>query len=116
MARIEANAFERRELTQALHHWTDAARRDAGARSARLYEDMETPGVFLLVSEWESRQTFGAHLCGLEFGVMLGAWELLARPPRVRVTDVVDDSVDDGLVGIRRLRERFRRMERSGSS
>jgi quinol monooxygenase YgiN len=115
-ARIEATAFERRELYQALRHWTDAARRDPGVRSSSLYEDLETPGAFLLFSEWESRMAFEAHLCGLEFGVMVGAWELLARAPQVRVTDLAAESADDGLVGIRRLRERGRRLERPGSA
>jgi quinol monooxygenase YgiN len=107
LVRTRANAFERRELSQALVTWTGVVGREA--LSVYLYEDIEAPGVFCVVSEWENRRALDAHLCGDEFGVMFGAWELLARAPQVRVAKVAGDGAIDELAGIWRLRERFRR-------
>ena len=80
-ARIESSVQERRELVQALVVWVMAARREAGTLAAYIYEDVEAPAAFCLVARWDSERSMGAHLGGPEFGFVLGALELLARPP-----------------------------------
>ena len=103
-ARIESNVPERRELGQALLAWATAARREAGALVAHVYEDIEAPAAFCLVAEWESQAAMEAHLRGLEFGAVLGAFELLARPPQLSITQMGEMNGSDALRTIRRLR------------
>jgi quinol monooxygenase YgiN len=103
-ARIESAVPERRELGQALLAWATAARRDPGAFVAHVYEDIEAPSAFCLVAEWDSQTAMEAHLRGPEFGAVLGAFELLARPPQLSITQVGDVNGNDAVRTIRRLR------------
>lgn len=103
-ARIESNVPERRELGQALLAWATAARRDAGVLVAHVYEDIEAPAAFCLVAQWESQQAIETHIKGPEFGAMLGAFELLARPAEMSITQVGDVNGSDAWRTVRRLR------------
>lgn len=103
-ARVESNVSERRELGQALLAWATAARRQTGALVAHIYEDIEAPAAFCLTAEWTSRQAMEAHLRGPEFGAVLGALELLARPPQLSIIQVGDADGSDALRTIRSLR------------
>ena len=103
-ARIESNVPERRELGQALLAWAAAARREAGTIVAHVYEDIEAPAAFCLVAEWDSQTSMEVHLRGPEFGAVMGAFELLARPPQLSITQVGDVNGNDALRTIRRLR------------
>ena len=103
-ARIESHVPERRELGQALLAWATAVRRESGALGAHVYEDIEAPAAFCLVAEWESQQAIEAHIQGAEFGAVLGAFELLARPAEMSITQVGDVNGTDALRTIRRLR------------
>jgi quinol monooxygenase YgiN len=107
--RIEGNGPERRELMQALLTWATVARHEAGGLRVHVYEDLESPGAFYLASHWSSPESMERHLCGPDFGILLGALELLARPPRVIVTEVADEGEQDAFLRIRRLRDRARR-------
>lgn len=103
-ARIESNVPERRELGQALLAWATAARGENGVLVAHIYEDIEAPAAFCLVAQWDSQSSLEAHLRGPEFGAVLGAFELLARPPQLSITQVGDVNGTDALRTIRRLR------------
>lgn len=103
-ARIESNVPERRELGQALLAWVTAARHGAGALVAHVYEDIEAPSAFCLVAQWESQHAIEAHLRGPEFGAVLGALELLARPAQLSITQLGDVNGSDAWRTIRRLR------------
>jgi quinol monooxygenase YgiN len=85
-ARFTARPAGRRELARALLDWATAARREAGLRATRVYEDVESPGTFGLVAEWESRDRLEAHLRSEPFSVLKGAVEMLAEASQVEVT------------------------------
>jgi quinol monooxygenase YgiN len=104
-ARAVAHPSGRRELLQALLDWAATVRHSPGALAANVFEDVETPGVFGLVGEWESTPALEAHLRADAFGVLLGALELLAKPARLTVARAADEYGTDALPAIRRLRE-----------
>jgi quinol monooxygenase YgiN len=104
-ARVMAHPTARRELLQAMVDWTVSVRRSTGALTANVYEDVEEPGVFGLVGEWESPTAFEAHLRSDAFGVLLGALELLARPARLTVARLASEYGRNALPAIRGLRE-----------
>jgi len=107
-ARIESNVPERRELGQALLAWAAAARREAGTIRAHVYEDFEAPAAFCLVAQWESQHAIEAHIRGREFGAVLGAFELLARPAQLSITQLGEMNGSDAWRTIRRLRDSVR--------
>ncbi len=115
-ARIEAHTPERRELVQALLGWAAAARRESGFLGAHVYEDLEAPAAFCLVSQWDNRSAFEAHVCGPQFGVVLGALEVLAGRPQVSISELVDRSESDAFLTIRRLRDHKRAVPQDGPS
>jgi quinol monooxygenase YgiN len=104
-ARIESNVPERRELGQALLAWATAARSEAGTIVAHVYEDFEAPAAFCLVAQWESQHAIEAHIRGTEFGAVLGALELLARPAQLSITQLGEMNGSDAWRTIRRLRD-----------
>ena len=103
-ARVESSVPERRELAQALLAWAAAARRDPGTLSAQVYEDVEAPAAFCFVAQWESQRAIEAQIRGEGFGALLGAFELLARPPQLWITAQDDVDGHDAVRMIRRLR------------
>lgn len=100
--RIEAHVSERRELVQALLAWAESARHQPGAQVVHVYEDCEAPVAFCLVAEWESRPTMEARLRGPEFGVLLGALDLLSQSPQVSIAEVSRSNGTDAVRAIRR--------------
>lgn len=104
-ARVVARTSARRELLQALMEWAATSRRELGVHQANAYEDVEAPAVFGLVSEWDGEAALEAHLRSPNFGVLLGALELLAQSTRLSLTRATGEDGKDALPTIRRLRE-----------
>src|SRR5262245_21196697 len=86
-ARIEAHSAQRRELAQALLHWSAVTKQEPGAISADLYEDVGTANIFCVVMRWATRPAFEAHLQSGTFRSLLGAVEVLAGPCEVSLTE-----------------------------
>jgi hypothetical protein len=78
---------------------------ETGAVSCHIYEDVEAPAVFCLISQWENRQAYETHLRGSRFGAILGALVLLALPPQFVVMQSEEPSGGDPYMTLRRLRE-----------
>jgi quinol monooxygenase YgiN len=105
LARTETGSSDRRELVQAMLNWASLARLASGAVEVRLCEDLEEPGIYCLSSKWESASALEAHLAGPDFGVLLGALEVLGRQTRFDVASR-DADAEDGPSLIRRSRAR----------
>jgi quinol monooxygenase YgiN len=103
--RVEAGTPERRELIQAFETWLAVARRELGAIEARLCEDLEQPGVYCLTSRWRAGEDLEAHLAGADFGILLGALQVLARRTELELAGR-DDGAEDAGSMIRRIRSR----------
>jgi quinol monooxygenase YgiN len=103
-ARIVASPSERRELAQALLAWLAAARRAADLHSADVYEDLEVPATFGLVSEWRTSTGLDAHLRSDAFGVLMGALKVLARQHRLLVSQPDNEHMSGAIAEINRPR------------
>lgn len=113
--RARAAMSERRELTQALLTWVDRARQEPGTAGAHLSEDLEEPGTYCLCAAWSAQADFEAHVAGPDFGVLLGALEVLGHGVRFDLTGTEGCAEDPGEL-IRRLRRRNPDAERSGET
>lgn len=101
--RFVAHPAERRELAQALIVWAAAARQDADLLAANVYEDLEVPAVFHVVTEWRTATGLDAHLRSDAFGVLTGALKILAEPHSLTVTRQ-DERLESEIGAIGRLR------------
>jgi quinol monooxygenase YgiN len=115
---IEANAPERRELVQALLTWVASTRLEEAALQVNVYEDVEAAASFCLVAKWRDRAGMEAHVRGASFGVMHGALELLARPPRASISRVGSDQAESAgaWLMIRALRDSAKGAEQHGAA
>jgi quinol monooxygenase YgiN len=114
-ARVESSTADRRELTQALLSWVVTVRREPGLVGVQVSEDMESAGSYILTSTWRTRKDLEAHLTRPEFGVLLGALEVLGLQTRLNLTDSGPGS-DDAAELIRRLRGRMPAFGRRSSA
>ena len=102
-ARVETGLSERRELTQALMAWVEGARREHGVVGAYLSEDVEEPGTYCLSSTWRRREDLETHVAGPDFGVLIGALEVLGRRTALTVTSA-EAGTEDPAELVRRIR------------
>ncbi len=109
-ARIEILPGSRRELVQVLLHWAERVREDPGALAAHVYEDLEAGKFVCLESRWRTRPALGAHVQSRNFGILLGAVELLAKSSEIAVAELGEEPSRT----IRRLRDTMR--DESGST
>ena len=79
-----ARPAKRQELLQALMDWAAKVRSEADVRHAFVYQDLETPDAFGLVSEWATASRLITHLQSDAFGVFAGAL-VLGEPYGLRV-------------------------------
>ncbi len=107
-ARVVALPAARRELLQALVSWVGTVRREAGMLASNVYEDVEASGTFRVEAEWTDATALEDHLRSDDFGVLLGALDLLAMPIRLTVTSTAREYGTEPLTSIRRLRETLR--------
>ncbi len=107
-ARVVPRHSARRELLQALLGWTGSVRREPGALQSNVYEDVEDEAAFRVEAEWADAAALEGHLRSDLCGVLLGALELLAEPPRLTVTTTAIGYETEPLEMIRRLREGWR--------
>jgi quinol monooxygenase YgiN len=104
-ARVVPRPSSRRELLQALVAWVGSVRQEPGALAASVYEDVEDPAAFRVESEWADVPALEQHLRSHSFGALLGAFELLAQPPRLVVSATLEPYAGDPAGAIRTLRE-----------
>ena len=102
-ARIVARPAERREFSQALLVWLRAARQDAALQFGDVYEDLEVPATFGLVTAWQTAAALDAHLRSDAFGVLQGALRVLARPQRMTIVGPTSGPLTETMVAIHRL-------------
>lgn len=114
--RVVPQLSARRELLQALLGFAGSVRKEPGVLSSNVYEDVEDPAAFRLETEWADGSVFEEHLRSGSFGALLGAFELLAQPARLKVTTTADAYGNDPLAVIRRLRESRRAQTDPGST
>lgn len=112
-ARVDARSPQRRELTRALLDWAAAVRRDPEAVGAHLAEDIEEPGVYFLASEWRDRHALEVHLASPDFGVLLGALQVLGQRSQIEVMGCTEGA-EGAAALIRRLRSRAPSTPQSG--
>ena len=79
---------KRREFLQTILALTSPTQTYEGCMSCHYYQDVEDENLISLVEEWETQEELDNHLRSEHFSVLLGAMNLLSRPPEIKFNAV----------------------------
>jgi quinol monooxygenase YgiN len=86
--RITVPPEKRKEMLQTFKAIIAPIRREQGCIRCNCYVDIETEDNILLVNEWESSGDLNTHLRSVNFGVLIGAMEMLNNKPDIRFATI----------------------------
>lgn len=90
--RITVPPEKRKEVLQTFKAIIAPIRREHGCISCNCYVDIETENNLLLVNEWESGEDLNTHLRSVNFGVLIGAMDMLAKKPDFRFDTIASSA------------------------
>jgi quinol monooxygenase YgiN len=82
---VVAPSIKRRDIERALRSVVGPTTVASGCVGCGLYRDMSRDDRFLLVMEWDSRETLDAYLRSAVFRTVLAVMEAAAEPPKFEV-------------------------------
>jgi len=80
----QVKPLKRQEFLQVLHSLYINGEEKKGVKKSMIYQEMEDPNSFRLILELATRKNLETHLNGEEFGVLLGALEVLCAESQIR--------------------------------
>ena len=86
--RIIVDGARRNALIASLRPLLEPARVTPGCVECRLYADFEDPNAFCIVGEWSRREDLDRYLRSAAHEILLGAIEMGACRPEVRLDTV----------------------------
>ena len=83
---VKAQSGKLKELYQTLHALLPTMREVNGCRGCRVSRDVEDGEVFMLSSDWESKDSFEGYIYSDNGRALLGAIKLLGESARFRMS------------------------------
>jgi len=90
--RIKVRPEKRKELSQTLLSIVEPVRKESGCLHSGFYRNGEDEEDFLVVEEWVTQKDWDDHLRSDLFTVLMGAKNLLSRPPGIVIHTVSHSS------------------------
>lgn len=81
--RLRINQENRKELTQTFGSLSAAILLQKGCKSCRVYRQVDSDEVIVLIEEWETRGDWESHFRSNEFAVLHGAMDLVNDPESI---------------------------------
>ena len=81
--RLRIDQENRRELTQTFDSLSATILRQKGCKSCRVYSQVNTDDVIVLIEEWDTRDDWESHFRSTEFAVLHGAMDLVDDPEAI---------------------------------
>ena len=75
---------KREEFLQTVRSLQSDLEQDPGLMRSTLYQDVDDPEYFHLISEWETDRDYDSYLCSEQFRVLIGALKVLSEETEVR--------------------------------
>jgi quinol monooxygenase YgiN len=75
---------KREEFLQTVHSLQSDLKQDQGLISSTLYQDVDDPEQFHLITEWETDQDYDSYLGSEQFRILIGALKVLSEETEVR--------------------------------
>jgi quinol monooxygenase YgiN len=91
------------ELLQTISALADSIRQERGCISHNFYRDVQNENTFSLVEEWHAQDDLDNHLRSENFGILLGAMNLLSKPPEIKLNAI---SYTAGMEAVNAIRKR----------
>ena len=76
---------KRREFIQAVSGILAGASREAGCINHHLSQDLQDENRFFVSQSWENQSQLDAYWRSERFGMFMGAFHLMRRPPAVKI-------------------------------
>ena len=99
--RITVPPEKRKEVLQTFKAIIAPIRREHGCISCNCYVDIETENNLLLVNEWESSEDLNTHLRSVNFGVLIGAMDMLVKKPDFRFDTIASTAGAEAIKAVR---------------
>ncbi|MFZ3044465.1 MAG: antibiotic biosynthesis monooxygenase family protein [Desulfatirhabdiaceae bacterium] len=81
---------KQKEVLQTLISMTEPPGREQGCLRYGIFHDIEENTVFILISEWETRQQLDRYMRSDRYSVLLGTKSLLCNPIQTQIFTVSD--------------------------
>ena len=91
--RMEVLPEKRKELRQTIHSIVSEMKTENGCTDSRYYQNIENENEFLLIGEWENRESLDDHLQSNRFTVLMGARSLMSQPPEIVIQMASQSSI-----------------------
>jgi quinol monooxygenase YgiN len=88
MTNMHALQEKQKEVLQTLISMTEPPGKEQGCLSYGIFHDIEEKSVFILISEWETRQQLDRYMRSDRFSVLLGTKSLLCHPIKTQIFTV----------------------------
>ena len=84
--KIQIKPYKTEEFISSLHTILPSVRKDKSCLDVRVYQDSEKENTYILVGEWQTRQSMEKHFKTSEFGVFIGAAKVLCDSFSMNIT------------------------------
>ncbi len=94
---------KQKEVMQTLLSLLERVGKEDGCLRYEIFADIEDANLFILNSEWETRQQLNHHMKSDRFSVLLGTKSLLSEPLKFRILTVAEA---EGIEAVHSARKR----------
>jgi quinol monooxygenase YgiN len=101
--KMKLSQDKRAEFLQTIIALASSIRQERGCASHHLYQDVEDENTFNLIEEWQTQDNLDDHLGSENFGILLGAMNLLREPPEIKLNAV---SYTAGMEAVKAVRKK----------
>ncbi len=87
----QVKADKQQEFRQAIGSLYNQEMEEEGLMKSTLYQEVNDPHGFRLITEWESRKDLEGYLRAEKFRVLLGALEILCAKSEIRYSHIAEN-------------------------
>jgi quinol monooxygenase YgiN len=86
--KITVPSDKRKEVFQTFKAILTQVRREQGCISCNCYVDMEAESSMYFKEEWKTKVDLDTHLRSVNFGILIGAMNLLNKEPEIKINTI----------------------------
>ena len=83
----QVKSEKQEEFLQAIRSLHNNSEEEKGLKKTKLYQEMNDPYGFRLITEWENQKDLETYLRAERFRVLLGALEILCQESEIRYSE-----------------------------
>ena len=103
--KMKVSPDKRTELLQTVSALISSTRQERGCITHNFYQDVQDENSFNLIEEWQTQDDLDNHLQSDNFGILLGAMNLLSEPPEIKLNAISYTAGMEAIDAIRKKRD-----------